>query len=169
MGAWASNRWWLLVEAGVSIFSARLALALIPFRRLTPYFERPARVPELTGPERTRQRDAVRRAILAVRWRAPAASTCLHRAIAAQAMLRRRGINATLYYGASRRPGHPLSTHAWVQDGAEGVIGYATAQRDQCVILAAYPAGQGQSYSRNQTGDDYEPVRATNPNHANGI
>lgn len=140
------------------MFGARLALAVIPFRRLTPYFERPVRVPELTGPERIRQRDAVRRAILTIHRHAPAANTCLHRAIAAQAMLRRRGISTTLYYGATRRPEHPLSTHAWVQDGAEGVIGYITAQRDRCVILAAYPAGQILSYSLNQTGDDHEPV-----------
>ena len=150
--------WRLLAEAAACIFGARLALAWVPFRYLIPFFERSARTPELSGQERICQRDAVRQAILTTRWRPPARNTCLHRAIAAQFMLRRRGVSTTLYYGATRQPGQALSTHAWLQDGEEGVVGYHRAQIEQCVPLARYPANRQASISTHSSGAYHEQL-----------
>lgn len=66
-------------------------------------------------------------------------TTCLHEAMAAQAMLRRRRVGATLYYGAVTLPECGLQAHAWVQDGREGVVGHMAAYRYGYKVLACYP------------------------------
>jgi len=83
----------------------RFALIVFSFQQLTWFFERPTRQPELTGEARICQRKEVRNAIYRLHRRFPGSTTCFHRAIAAQAMLRRRGIGTTLYYGAQPCPG----------------------------------------------------------------
>ena len=143
MASRTAERWrWRLVlaEAAVYLIAARLALALFSFQQLTWFFARRARQPELSGAARRRMIKEVRRAIFQIRRSGPLQTTCFHRAIAAQAMLRRRGVSATLYYGAATLPGSGLVAHAWVQDGAEGVVGHLTAQRDHYHVLARYPA-----------------------------
>lgn len=139
----------VVAEAVAQLLWARLAVAFCSFQRLTRVFGRPARQPELMGDARVRTRQEVRSAILTVYQRFPGKTTCFHRAMAAQAMLRRRGIGVTLYYGAATLPESGLATHAWVQDGAEGVVGHRTAQRDGYQILARYP---DPSQKRSQNG-----------------
>ena len=129
----------LTAEVVGYLLLARFALTVFSFQQLTWFFERPTRQPELTGEARIGQRKEVRNAIYKIHRRFPGSTTCFHRAIAAQAMLRRRGIGTTLYYGAATLPGRGLATHAWVQDGADGVVGYLTAQREGYHILARYP------------------------------
>jgi hypothetical protein len=133
-----AGEWWRTAEAVAYLATARLALAVLSFQRLTWLFERPARRVELTGEARIRMRHEVRRALNRVRRRLPSQTTCFHRAIAAQAMLRRRGVGTTLYYGAARLPTGVLATHAWVQDGTEGVVGYRAVERDRYHVLARY-------------------------------
>ncbi len=135
---WLARRM-LTAEAIVYLSIARLALTLVPFGRLTWFFERPTRRTELTGDARSRARKEVRSVIFGLHQRRPGATTCFHRAIAAQAMLRRRGVSTTLYYGATTLPTRGLATHAWVQDGPEGVVGHITARNDQYHVLARYP------------------------------
>lgn len=129
----------LLAEAVVYLLAARVALAIFPFRRLTGLFERSSRRPELTGDARLRARGEVCSAIRRVRHGSLVRTTCLHRAIAAQAMLRRRGVSTTLYYGAATLPEQGLTAHAWVQDGEAGVVGKIEALREQYHVLARYP------------------------------
>jgi hypothetical protein len=129
----------LRAEAATSLLAARLALALFSFHRLTRFFNRSPARPEPTGPERDRIRKEVQGAIFHARRTWSLKTTCLHRAMAAQAMLRRRGVGATLYYGAATLPGRGLRTHAWVQDGETGVVGLLVAQRDGYQVLARYP------------------------------
>lgn len=135
---WIARRL-LTAEAILYLSIARLALTLVPFERLAGFFERPIRQLELTGDARVRARREVRSVIFRLYRRWPGATTCFHRAIAAQAMLRRRGVPTTLYYGAVTLPIRGLATHAWVQDGSEGVVGDITARRDHYHILACYP------------------------------
>jgi len=106
------------------------------------FVSKPTRRTELSGPERLRKRNQVRRAIFEMRQRLGDQTTCLHRAIAAQIMLRRRSISTTLYFGAAKVPGQGLSAHAWVQDGEEGVVGYRETKRNRYYIVATYPDGQ---------------------------
>jgi len=129
----------MLSEAAVSLLMARLALALISFQHLTRLFARRPRTPELTGPERCWTRGNVQTALARALIRLPFKTTCFHQAIAAQAMLRRRGVGATLCYGATTSPDRQLRTHVWLQDGMEGIVGQWVAERDGYHILARYP------------------------------
>ena len=128
-----------LLEAIFDLFVARLALRVIPFRRLTPYFERPAQRPQATiaDDERKRLREEMPWLINEAAWFLPGETTCFARAIAAQSILRRLGMATTLYYGAATLPDGGLTAHVWLQDGAAGIIGHDTAQRYH--ILARYP------------------------------
>lgn len=69
--------------------------------------------------------------VLAVAWairaaarRMPFEANCLPQAIAARAMLRRRGIAALLYLGAGHDGVGRMEAHAWVDAAGVGVTGY---------------------------------------------
>lgn len=54
----------------------------------------------------------------------PFRARCLPQAMAAQWMLRRRGVNSVLVFGARRSGGDgPLEFHAWLMAGGECVVG----------------------------------------------
>lgn len=53
---------------------------------------------------------------------------CLPRALAAHAMLRRRGIASRLCLGVARENG-ALAAHAWVEIGNDKIVGGAEAER----------------------------------------
>jgi len=130
-------RKFLLVEAMLYLLLARLTLICLPFKVLTWFMTRLAKLPELQGEERKSLIRAVRWSILRTSHRLPVKIVCFPRAIAAQAMLRRRRIGTTLYYGAATQPGKGLTSHVWVQDGQDGVIGYRAAHGYK--IIAKYP------------------------------
>lgn len=127
----------LLIEAALWLLVARVALRVIPFRHLVGFFERRPRGPEVAEAERERLRQAVQWAIHTATRHLPGTTVCFPKAIAAQALLRQRGVGATLYYGAATRAERGLTTHVWVQDGAQGIVGHLAA-REYC-ILAHYP------------------------------
>ena len=127
----------MLVEAMLYLLLSRLALKLLSFRRLVWLLERRPSEPEVTGTRRVRLRQEVGWAIATAARYLPGETVCFPQAIAAQAMLRRRRVGTTLYYGAARLPDRGLTTHAWVQDGAEGVVGHRNA--DKYYVLARYP------------------------------
>lgn len=128
----------LIIEAALYLVMARLAIRALPFERLAWFFALAPRQPEITGAKRERGLKEVRRAIEATVVRLPWQTTCFSRAVAAQAMLRRRGVGATLYYGAATSPERGLAAHVWLQDGEVGLVGHQAAQ--QYRILARYPA-----------------------------
>ena len=130
-------RYCLLAEAALCLGLGRVALRLLAFRQLVRFFELPPRQPEVTGAERTQLRNEVRWAISTLERHLPFQTTCFHRAIAAQAMLRRRKIGAVMYYGAATMPEKGLSAHVWVRDGDEDVVGCLAAKGYH--ILARYP------------------------------
>ena len=68
-----------------------------------------------------------------VPWRA----LCFEQGLAAQIMLRRRGIASTLYYGAAPDKAEGLSAHVWVRDGAIDVVGCELAPHYG--VLAVFP------------------------------
>ncbi len=132
-------RYCLLAEAAMFLVAARVALRLLDFRQLVWFFELAPRQPEVTGAERTQLRNEARWAISTLKRYLPFQTTCFHRAIAAQAMLRRRKIGATMYYGAATLPEKGLCAHVWVRDGDEAVVGCLAAKGYH--ILARYPEG----------------------------
>jgi hypothetical protein len=135
----AASRRWVLLEARLYLLAARLAIRLLPFRRLTGYFERPAARPEQAGAARAQAIKDVRWAIWTATRHQRERVVCFPRAVAAQAMLRRRGVSTTLYYGAASREGEGLSAHVWVQDGEAEVVGKRSAAGIK--VLGRYPAG----------------------------
>lgn len=150
-----------LTEAIICLHVARLALRVVPFRRLTWFFERPPKRPEatyaereqlcksslptlyttrkdeITGVEREQLRKGVQWLIDEAAWFLPGETTCFPRAIAAQEILRRLGMGTTLYYGAANLPERGLTAHVWLQDGSEVIVGHHEAQDYH--VLARYP------------------------------
>jgi len=85
--------------------------------------------PRLLAPIRRRRRDAseIASAIDLAGRRMPGEVTCLHRALVAEALLRRHHLPAELHIGVRRDEsiGHSVRGHAWVRSDAV-VIGDAT-------------------------------------------
>ena len=128
----------LLLEAYLYLICARLMLLLLSFRQMTRFFNRSSSENgSREGSERARLRQDVRWAIARAAEYLPGETACFPRGIAAQAMLRRRGCNATLYYGAATLPQIGLTAHVWVQDGTEGVVGHQVAQN--YTVIAHFP------------------------------
>lgn len=65
---------------------------------------------------------------------------CFERGLAAQIMLRRRGIDSTLFYGVRPGSDKPLDAHVWVLDRGFDVTGTPAAGR--YATLATFPAGR---------------------------
>lgn len=108
-----------LREAAVALVLARLAVRLLPSARLFAWADRPTR--------RIR-RFAVDEANW-VAWAVEHAATlpgmhalCLPRALAAHAMLRRRGIANKLCLGVAR-DGSEIAAHAWIEVGGKQIVG----------------------------------------------
>ncbi len=125
----------LLREALLALVGARLAILLLPFRRVAGRASRPPKgvvrhgTPEEIG--------ALRWAIRAVARRAPFRALCFEQGLAAQAMLRRRGIASTLYYGVGKPGGGAFAAHVWVRAGSEDVIGTEGCERFS--VVAVFP------------------------------
>lgn len=134
----SADRRWLVLEATFQLLLARLALRLLPFRKLTWLLNLVPKPANLTEAQRRQLRNDVSWAIAATAAHLPGNTVCFPRGIAAQAMLRRRGVAATLYYGAATVPDEGLSAHVWVQDGNKGIIGHQEASKFH--VLAMYPA-----------------------------
>lgn len=136
----------LVIEAILYLGAARLGLAAMPFPRLASHFGT-----AVTPDERHRDgaaaatfphaaleagmaRDvgwAVTRAARYVPFRA----VCLPQAMAARAMLARRGIASTLHFGAA--PGDDsVLAHAWLDAGGIEVTGYPVP--DQFAEVACF-------------------------------
>ena len=135
----------LASEAACLLLVARVALFILPFRHLAAWFARPLLGPQAEGAARRRASFEVHKAIF-LAWRYfPHGSTCFHRALAAQMMLRRRQVGTTLWYGASRQPSRGVRGHVWVQDGEFIIVGRDASL--QCTALATFPGGLLQARS----------------------
>lgn len=129
----------LAVEAVLSLLLAKAALRVVPFRFLERTFVLPLGAVELSGSERSETSGAVLQAVEAAARRLPVSTACFPRAIALQAMLRRRGVPVELVYGASGRPGTGVNAHVWVEDGGVALLGGEEAKG--LAVLARYRGG----------------------------
>jgi hypothetical protein len=106
-----------LREATIMVILAQLAVKMLPAARILASADR--------APERIR-----RFATDEVSWVCWAVETagawtkalCLPRALAAQTMLRRRGIASRLCLGVAREGG-ALAAHAWLEVGGNTIVG----------------------------------------------
>jgi hypothetical protein len=129
------------VEAASYLTAACLAIRFLPFRQMVAIFRRALPCPEVTGAARSRAIEDVRRAVLAAAARLPNRPVCYPQAVAAQAMLRRRGVGTTLCCGVNTTHGHGLDAHMWLVAGDEGVVGLRLAARFP--LLATYSNAAG--------------------------
>lgn len=127
------HRQMLLLEASSALAAARLRLGLFPFWRVAKTLgsfsaARPstAHRSQLAFEELETVRE-VRWAVRVSSRRVPFRALCLQQAMAAHAMLRRRGIAAVLHLGVASGENEPLWAHAWLDAGVTPITGYPVA------------------------------------------
>jgi hypothetical protein len=134
--------WALLGEAAAALLSARLRLRRLPFRQVAARLGPLVRPEAAEAPALDPAREAAARDIgWAVRLAAPALpfrALCLEQALAAQAMLARRGIGCVLNLGVEGAQG--MTAHAWLSAGAVRVTGYPVAPTLSAVGCFVTPA-----------------------------
>ena len=134
----------MALEAVLLLLLARLLVKYVPMRR---WRNRLATAEESGGPppDGRRMGRKVARVIRRVAWHVPFRAVCLPQAMAAQWMLRRRGISSRLFFGARRRPetapsrdrpASGMDFHAWLTVGDACVLG--GAERDTYVALPPF-------------------------------
>ncbi|HTZ03503.1 MAG TPA: lasso peptide biosynthesis B2 protein [Xanthobacteraceae bacterium] len=126
----------LLPEAVAFLLAARLALIFIPFpvlaRRLGSFVPpSDARVAHARAPapgDTVEIAEAVGWAVTRAARYVPFKAVCLPQAMAAQVMLRRRGVNSVMHFGAGRGTDKPIDAHAWLDAAGVEVTGYPVAE-----------------------------------------
>jgi hypothetical protein len=109
----------MVVEAALFLALARLLVLTVPFRRIAPWL---ALAPE-TGRNDETLAAAVREAVTVAARNAPWNAVCLPQAMAAKAMLARRGFGSSFHLGADYDGQGKLVAHAWLEAGGEVIIG----------------------------------------------
>jgi hypothetical protein len=123
----------LLAEAGVNILAASLAIRLVPFRTLAERLSRGGKGQAGVDAETVYW---LQRALLAWAKRLPWRVMCFEQGLAAFALLRRRGLAATMHYGAATI-GDELKAHVWVTSGKTEVVG--CENKEDFGLLARFP------------------------------
>ena len=124
----------LLAEAGAAILAASLAVRLVAFRTLAERLSRGGSASAVADAETAYW---LRRALLAWAKRLPWRALCFEQGLAAFALLRRRGLAATMHYGAATIGGE-LKAHVWVTSGDTEVVG--CENREDYGLLARFPS-----------------------------
>jgi len=120
--SWADRT--LLAEAMLLLGFASLWIAVMPFRRVASLATRGHPAPSPATAALVRR---IRWAVDACARRSPWRAVCFQQGLAAHMMLRRRGFESALFYGARRDETGELAAHVWVRSGGEDVIGCETA------------------------------------------
>ena len=129
----------MLLEAASWLGLMRLAILLLPFRRLAALLRlSPGEDGLAPKPVEVDLARSIGWAVRVVAGRTPWQSACLVQALAGMVMLRRRGIGGTLYLGVAKEPDLPetLAAHAWLRCGAvvlTGANGY-----ERYTVLSAF-------------------------------
>ena len=124
----------LAAEALGALVFASLLIALLPFRRIAGLAARGKQGRAASPAEAMR----IARAVGGWAWRVPWRAVCFQQGLAAQLMLRRRGLAARLYYGARWDDDGTLVAHVWVRSGDINVIGCKGVERYG--LLAVFPS-----------------------------
>lgn len=127
----------LLAEALLLLAFARIAILILPFRAVGWIASRFTGERVIAAQVRDDMVCRVRWAVLAGARRVPFRAVCFQQGLAAQIMLRRRGVNSTLYFGAAPDDAKGLVAHVWVRDGGSEVVGCEIASR--FAVLARFP------------------------------
>lgn len=114
----------LLWEAIAALAIARVALACVPFSRIAAWLGTAgAESPATVTPEQAQAAEAVGWAVSALARRVPWDGRCFAQALAASAMLRRRGVDGTVSFGVCEGASAGFEAHAWLRVGTRMVTG----------------------------------------------
>jgi hypothetical protein len=132
----------LLAEAMAGLGIARLAIVVLPFRRIAPYLghqqcESPV-MDALAPPASIRR---IAQAVGRVSRHTPWSNTCLVQAIAAKMMLQRRGVPSTLYLGVMKPEATRFAAHAWLRSGS--VILTGALGRERFTVISTFAEEEG--------------------------
>jgi Transglutaminase-like superfamily len=111
----------LVCEAILALALARLIVLAVPFRLMVPWLSRGPKTGANDEALLLRVGQAVTTAARNVPWNA----VCLPQALAAKAMLARRGHGSSLHLGAGVGEQGELIAHAWLVAGETIVVGAA--------------------------------------------
>ena len=116
----------LLWEAVAALACARVAMACLPFRRIAAWLGTPgAEGPGEATPADDRMAESIGWAVSVLGHRVPWDGRCLAQALAAMAMLRRRGVEGTVSFGVREGASAGFEAHAWLRVGRSVVTGGA--------------------------------------------
>jgi hypothetical protein len=120
-----ASRRWLLVEAFATLLAARSSLVLLPVRWIFRWLESPPRHP--TASDGSEIVEEIRWAVLTVARYGPLSFVCFPQALAAHAMLRRRGIRSIMHYGVRRSADRQMRAHTWLEVDHRMLLGGESA------------------------------------------
>jgi hypothetical protein len=124
------SRQWLLGEALIALSIARIAMALLPFRRVAAWMGTlGAETPATATAIEIGVAEEIGWAVRVLAGRVPWDGRCLAQALAATGMLRRRGLEGTVNFGVCRGEITELDAHAWLRFGPHIVTGGPGHQR----------------------------------------
>jgi hypothetical protein len=135
LGQLGKSRRALLFEAVGWLLLARLSLLLVSFPRLarrlgtvvTPADPRAQHAASVSSPEAASLAAEIGWAVTRAARHAPFKAVCLPQAMAARLMLRRRGVDSVLHFGAKIGDAKPIDAHAWLDAAGVKVTGYPVA------------------------------------------
>jgi hypothetical protein len=120
-----ASRRWLLLEAFATLLAARCSLVLLPVRWIFRWLERPPHNP--AAPNSSETVEDIRWAVLTVARYGPLSFVCFPQALAAHAMLRRRGIRSIMHYGVRRSADRQMRAHTWLEVDHHMLLGGESA------------------------------------------
>lgn len=125
----------LAAEAVVYLVAARLSLMFVSFPRLARHLgtlvspsDPRASMTRPYAPSHTQLAKEVGWAVTSAARYVPFRAVCLPQALAAQAMLRRRGVHSVTHFGAARGTEKPVYAHAWLDAAGVQVTGFPVAE-----------------------------------------
>jgi transglutaminase-like putative cysteine protease len=122
----------LLWEALAALAIAQAAMVCLPFRRIAAWLGTPgAESPATATDENIHTAREIGWAMSVLGRRVPWDGRCLAQALAATGMLRRRGLEGTVSFGARRGESAGFDAHAWLRLGSCVVTGGPGHQRFQ--------------------------------------
>ena len=129
------------LEAVAYLVLAQLAVALVPFRWITDWMSRPVGKARAVDPHRIVR--AIERATRVL----PGRNVCIHRGIALQRMLRRRGHASQFAYGLSSSD-DAFVAHVWIELAGAKLIGGNEAEGFQRVAMFPLCVGDDQPFNQ---------------------
>jgi hypothetical protein len=121
----------LVAEACLQLALAEIRLRLLPLKHQGLRDLEPAGTASSPGAPGATQEQVDRQTASDVGWAVtriaapfPTAAMCLAQAMAARAMLRRRGIGSILHLGVAKSRAAPFEAHAWLEAAGVEVTGY---------------------------------------------